>query len=117
MQKFDVNGVFLGVWGGFGTGDGQFNSPSDIYAAGQLIYATDTGNDRVQIFDRSGNYLGQWGTHGGDEGQFDSPVGLNVDVDGYVYVVDRDNGRIQKFDQEGGFIAILGFREQFRTPR
>ncbi|WP_341301991.1 cadherin-like beta sandwich domain-containing protein [Lysinibacillus sp. FSL H8-0500] len=49
IKKFTSNGEYLTEWGGFGTGNGQFNYPTDLAmdSAGN-IYVTDTRNKRVQ---------------------------------------------------------------------
>ena len=64
VQKFDSNGVFLDIWGGFGTAPGQFNAPQFIAVFGDRVYVTDSGNNRVQVFNRSGDFLTQWGEPG-----------------------------------------------------
>ena len=55
IQKFTSNGVFLAKWGSGGSGDGQFGGPRGpggvvVDTASNVVYAADTGNDRIQKF-------------------------------------------------------------------
>ena len=113
IQRFDKFGRFMHDWGGFGTGNGQFNSPTGIAIdvhSNFDVYVTDTGNDRVQRFDRNGVFLNAWGETGRDDGEFDQPKGIAVESDGDILVVDSNNFRIQKFTSEGDFIRKWGQR-------
>ena len=51
VTVYDVN-TFQQItsFGMTGTGDGQFDAPTAIYAYGDSIYVCDSGNNRVQIF-------------------------------------------------------------------
>lgn len=108
VQKFDSNGVLLGIWGVFGSAAGQLNSPQGIAVFGDRVYVADSGNDRVQAFDRSGGFRTQWGASGDAPSQFTTPRGLAVDRERYVYVVDAGNDRVQKFTPDGAFVASFG---------
>lgn len=117
IQKFDSNGQFLMMWGGPGSGAGQFNfvppkfnavGSGDIVVDSQgNIYVADSGNARIQKFDREGRFLVQWGSRGAGDGQFESPFGLATDGQDHIYVVDA-NAHIQKFDSEGQFLTKWG---------
>jgi DNA-binding beta-propeller fold protein YncE len=51
VQVFNSSGVFQSTFGSFGSGNGQFISPSGIaVGSGGSIYVTDNNNDRVQVF-------------------------------------------------------------------
>jgi|SRR5215212_6345718 len=111
IQRFDKFGRFMHDWGGFGTGNGQFNSPTGIAVdvhSNFDVYVTDTGNSRVQRFDRNGVFLNAWGELGRDDGEFDQPKGIAVESDGDILVVDSNNFRIQKFTSDGDFIRKWG---------
>jgi NHL repeat-containing protein len=113
IERFDKFGRFMHDWGGFGTGNGQFNSPTNIAIdvhSNFDVYVTDTGNNRVQRFDRNGVFLNAWGELGRDDGEFDQPKGIAVESDGSILVVDSNNFRIQKFTSEGDFIRKWGGR-------
>jgi len=102
IQRFTVGGNYRTGWGTYGTGDGQFASPTGV-AVDSLggVYVADTDNHRIQKFTAAGTYLTQWGTYGTGEGQFASPTGVAVDSSANVYVADTGNHRIQKFDTSG----------------
>jgi hypothetical protein len=57
VKVFDRGGVFLGKWGGPGTGDGQFNGPAGIVVHGHEVYVADRFSSRIQVFDRRGVFL------------------------------------------------------------
>jgi len=118
-----VDGVcFLRVWGGFGTGGGDFINPIGIAAGnGNRLYVAETGNNRVQIFDADGNYVSAFGTQGNGNGQFLGPHGVDVGPSGDVYVADAGNNRVQVFNADGVYDRQWGSLgdgdQQFRTPQ
>jgi tripartite motif-containing protein 71 len=109
IQVFDRYGDFVRSWGGYGTGDGQFEFPEGVAVdSGGNVYVADTYNNRIQVFDSGGNFLMAWGSNGTGNGQFDLPWGVAVDSGGNVYVADAYNNRIQVFDSNGNFVRKWG---------
>lgn len=107
--KFDSTGkvlLTLGT-GEAGTGNDQFNAPSDIaFGPKDEVYISDGyGNSRVMKFNQDGKFLGTWGTPGAERGQFHLPHSIIVDREGNVLVGDRENNRIQIFDGDGKWLA------------
>jgi DNA-binding beta-propeller fold protein YncE len=101
VQYFTPSGSFLGTWGVYGTGNGEFYMPLgiDVTAAGRVL-VTDYGNHRIQYFTPAGSFLGMWGTFGTGNGEFNNPFGLAVTDNGSrVYVADSRNSRVQYFRQ------------------
>jgi len=105
--------AFVTAWGGFGTGDGQFQGPTSVAVDGiGNVFVADPGDlnnppttNRIQKFSNTGGYLTQWGSTGNANGQFNQPVGVTVDGSGNVYVADYKNYRVQKFNSVGGYLA------------
>lgn len=62
ILEYTADGRRVKVWGGPGSGPGQFNIPHGIAAQENTLYIADRGNSRVQRFDLDGRYLGEW-TH------------------------------------------------------
>ncbi len=57
VQHFDAERTFLEAWGDFGTGDGQFASPSVITVAGDgSVYVLDDQRGDIQRFDADGTF-------------------------------------------------------------
>ena len=110
--KFSPEGevlMRLGEPGVAGTGDGQFNMPSDVLVAPDgTIYVADGhnagGNNRIVMFSAEGEFLGSFGETGTGPGEFRDPHALAMDSAGRLFVGDRANNRIQLFDREGNFI-------------
>lgn len=113
VQKFDNNGNFVAKWGtnggnpqedtilNGGKGPGEMFFPSGIRVAGNVVYVSDSSNNRMQKFDLNGNFLGMWGGFGGGRGEMFFPAGLDVDDRGFVYVVDALLNRVYKYVPTG----------------
>jgi sugar lactone lactonase YvrE len=92
-----------------GTGDGEFNYPTNIAVDSEgMLYVVDTGNFRVQIFDRDGNFLKSLGKLGDAPGTFARPKGIAIDSEGNIYVVDTAFENFQIFDQDGNLLLFVG---------
>jgi streptogramin lyase/signal transduction histidine kinase len=101
--------AYAGLFGSFGSGDGQFDSPRDLAIdADQNVFVADLSNNRIQKFDSNGNYLSQFGTAGTGDGQLYGPWGIVIDSGGDIYVSDFYNNRIQKFDSNGNYLSQFG---------
>ena len=109
IQKFTSTGTFITQWGGYGSEDGQFDSPGGVAvdSAGN-VYVADWNNNRIQKFTSTGGFITNWGGSGSADGQFNGPGGVAVDSAGNVYVADTNNNRIQKFTSTGTFITKWG---------
>jgi tripartite motif-containing protein 71 len=94
VQKFDVNGNFLGKYA-----NGQFDNPISLTVEPRTnyVYVADTGNKRIQKLDTNGNYILEWGSDGNSPGQIKRPTGIATDNNGRIFVLDKDNGNVQTF--------------------
>jgi tripartite motif-containing protein 71 len=112
VEKFTDAGAFVGEWGSYGGGHGQFGPIGGIAtdAAGN-VYVVDSSHDRIQKFDPTGVFLTSWGHQGNEVGEFSfgssqdytKPPGGGIAVAGnYVYVADSGNNRIERFNLTGG---------------
>jgi DNA-binding beta-propeller fold protein YncE len=109
---------FKGMWGSFGTGDGEFDRPRGIAVdSNGNVYVADSGNNRIQKFNSTGIFLDKWGERGNGEGQFINPIHIAIDSNNDIYVTEDLTGiisprplrtRIQKFTRTGVFIKQWG---------
>ena len=97
IQVFGLDGTFKRKWGVYGTGDGQFDSPTGIDVYNDEVFVVEEENDRIQVFGLDGTFKRKWGSSGTGDGQFGWPEGINV-YNSEVFVVDNDNNRIQVFE-------------------
>ena len=109
ISKCTTDHQFLGQFGGFGPGDGQFIWPTSIdLDRDENLYVADEYLQRISIFDKDGKFLGKWGKAGSGEGELRGPSGLAFDREDNLYIVDSLNSRVQKFTKDGQFLAMWG---------
>ena len=122
VLKFSPTGqrlMTLGKAGVSGSGNDEFNQPSDVVTApnGDIFvadgHAPDYFNSRIMKFAADGRFIKSWGMRGSGPGELLGAHALAFDSRGRLFVGDRTNNRIQIFDQDGHFIAEW---KQFGRP-
>jgi len=91
-----------------GTGNAEFNFPTELRLYGDNLIVVDAMNFRVQVLDRSGNFRYAIGRIGEGRGEMFRPKGVGVDSEGHLYVVEGLSGLVQVFDQEGNLLYYFG---------
>jgi DNA-binding beta-propeller fold protein YncE len=101
----NVAGEYLGEFGKYGMGDGEFVWPTaiDVDSRGN-IYLADEHRHDVQVWDTDHNFVHKWG----GAGQMNRPAGLAVDSNDTVLVADTLNNRILRFSNDGKQLAEWG---------
>ena len=104
-----VDEEYLGEFGRYGEGNGEFIWPTSIALDRQEnVYVADQWLTRISIFNKKGAFLAKWGIKGARTGKLDRPYGLVFDKEDNLYVVDSGNHRVQKFTKEGKFLSAFG---------
>ncbi len=128
ISVFDSNGNFMFEFDSF-DGNDNFKNPTNMIIdnSNQILYVSDSGNDRIIIFELvtgttcpSGTnevvdgvcFVEKFGSAGSGDGKFDDPTGLAYDsVKDFLYVADSDNDRIQVFKIVDGNACPSGTNE------
>ncbi len=107
--------AFVGQWGTFGTGPGQFLRPYEV-AVDDLgrVYVADFGRSDIQRFTRDGEYIDSAGGWGSGDGQLTDAAGLTLSPAGQVLVSDWTPARIEAWGADPGlpFAWSLGAQGQ-----
>ena len=108
VKRYSADGTYLSQFGSAGTGDGQFNNPSDvdIDSLGN-IYVTDTYNNRIQKFDSNGVFVLKFGQFGFNPGNLNSPFSLAIDSADNLYTLDG-TPYVKVFTSGGTYISEFG---------
>jgi len=93
-----------------GTGEGEFNFPTELRLNGPDLVVVDAMNFRVQVLDRSGAFRYAIGKVGDGAGWMFRPKGIGFDSESHLYVVDGQWGIVQVFDREGRLLYYFGER-------
>ncbi len=109
VTMLNIDEKFLGEFGRFGEGDGDFCWPTSIAFDSDLnVYTADDWLNRISIFDKDGNYLDKWGVKGSGDGEINKPSRIRFDKDDKMYLVDSGNNRVQVFAKDGKFLSKWG---------
>lgn len=104
-----LNEDFIGEFGAYGEGDGEFVWPSAIALDSDgKVYIADEWLNRISIYDKDGNFLSKWGAPGSGDGELNGPSSLAITRDGNLLVSDTRNHRIQAFSLDGRYVAQCG---------
>ena len=116
----DMQGSVLQMIGKTGSGDGEFNYPTELRLNGPDMVVVDAMNFRVQVFDRSGTFRYAIGKIGDGTGWIFRPKGIGFDSEGHLYIVDGEWGVVQVFDDQGRLLYYFGGKGtgagQFQLP-
>ena len=114
VSRVTLDHQFLGQFGAFGRGDGQFVWPRSIALDGDgNVYASDDFLNRVSVFDPEGTFLSCWGEGRGRQGAVERPVRNGIRwLTATFWWWTAMNNRVQKFTSEEG--KFLG---KFRPSR
>ncbi len=103
------SGSSVKQWGGKGTGDGLFDTPTGLAVDGAgRVYVSDWAAHNVEVFDADGAFLGRFGEPGAENGQLMRPTDIAVGPDGRIWIADRDNDRIAIFEFDGSTATYFG---------
>ena len=100
---------FLGEFGGYGTGDGEFIWPSGIARDKHgNLFVTDEWLTRVSIIDPDGKFLSAWSTlEDGVEGP-NGASDIAISADQIVYITDSRSHEVKVFEIDGSFLNKWG---------
>ena len=103
VQRFNLDGEYLGRFGGNGGGKGTFNDPRLIVAGyDDSVYVLDYGNRQVQRFDAEGKYLSRFAFKmSKDDPELRTLDGLGMDSSGAIYISDIPSRKIRRINGEG----------------
>lgn len=86
ISRFSSDGTFIGSFGSFGEGPGQFRTPHGLAFDSQgRLFVADRGNSRIQVFDQQGNLLQELR-------QFGRPNDVFIDENDVLYSIDSESG-------------------------
>ena len=107
VQVLNFNLTFSHMFGSYGSGQGEFNNPTDVAVDNEgFVLVADCGNHRIQKFTSKGQFVCSFGTKGSQPGQLYHPAGVTVDDHGLVYV-NCNNEYVLIFTTDGQYCCRI----------
>jgi len=111
VLKLNSAGKKVFSFGSEGSGDGQFEEPTDlVISPSGKIYVSDAGKDSVQVFNAEGKFLSA--VH-----KLDEPVAITVDSKENLYVIDKKHAYVSIYSAQGELEGKLGDMKEGVTGR
>jgi DNA-binding beta-propeller fold protein YncE len=110
VQTFQSNSGQPGLsFGSLGTGDGQFQEPTDVAVdADGAAYVTDDRTDEIVKFNAAHNFVTRFTPDDGAQPVFDVPYGIVLDAAGALYASSYSFGYIWVLASNGHVTRRLG---------
>ncbi|MEK6676109.1 MAG: 6-bladed beta-propeller [Planctomycetota bacterium] len=107
---FNRDGQVLTSFGSEGTGEGEFQLPTDVAfdSRGFLYVAEYHLNDRITKWSPEFQFVSIFGDQEIDGRRLSRPSGVAVDADDTLWVADSCNHRLVRFDPQGRVLATFG---------
>jgi tripartite motif-containing protein 71 len=126
IKVFDKEGDFIRQFGSSGSGQGQFENPTeiDLDSSGD-VWVADAQTDRVQLFTGAGDYVAQFGAPGtgSQQLQLEEHTGIAAEL-GRIWIADPGNSRmgrwaaspITSFIHSTNFAGLGAADGELKTP-
>ena len=102
VQVLNSNLTFSHMFGSGGSGQGEFNRPTDLAIDnGGFVYVADCFNYHIQKFTPEGQFVCSFGT------KKSQPSGITVDDNGMLYVISCDNNNVSVFSPNGEMVCCI----------
>ena len=114
-SKSHLKDDLLLVIGNKGRGKGEFLNPQSICTANNLIYATDSNNQRVNVFTIDGAFKFCFGNQMNSTNNISAlrrPIGLaTLESDNKIFVCDYENKCVSIYDLNGKYQSKFGLNK------
>ncbi|MCG2716916.1 MAG: hypothetical protein L6422_11735 [Candidatus Marinimicrobia bacterium] len=107
IYRLKDDGKILNVNGGYGWGEGQFDTPVDIsIASGLDLIVADYNNHRIVRFDRDLNYITSYPDPNSDY-QLSFPRSVILSVLGEIFILEDENSEIVRLNIRQNDITVF----------
>lgn len=110
VSIFDRDGKWVGEFGSEGTGDGEFQLPTDVAvdSAGFIYVSEYQGNDRITKWSPDLKFVKALGELPIEGKRLSRPAGIDIDSEQTLWIADACNHRIVRLSLDGEVLATFG---------